>query len=157
MSSKNCTIEILLIEDNPSDIVLLEEIIADTEIVCTLNVARDGEEAIAFLRGQGSHSSSPQPNLILLDLNIPKKNGHEVLREIKEDPLLKHIPVIVLTTSQAEDDILKSYQLHANCYLVKPSSAEEFVDMVKSIEMFWFNTTRLPSCSRMTKGENCNP
>lgn len=144
----NCSLDILLVEDNPADIVLLEEILEDTGINCNVHIVQDGEEAISFLQQEGNFTDAPPPDIILLDLNIPKKNGHAVLREIKEDEQFKHIPVIVLTTSQSDDDILKSYRLHANCYLVKPSSTDEFVALVKLLEMFWFNKVKLPGRSK---------
>ena len=141
-------LEILLIEDNPADILLMEEVLADAGIACKMNTVRDGEEAAAYLRLEGVHAEKILPDLVILDLNIPKKHGHEFLREIKEDENLKHIPVIVMTTSQAREDILKSYQLHANCYIVKPVGPEEFIKVVNAIELFWFSTVKLPTLSK---------
>lgn len=137
-------IEILLAEDNPADIVLMEEALCDAGLACSLRTVEDGEEVMAYLRREDPFGEEKLPDLILLDLNIPKKHGHEVLQEIKTDPFLKHIPVIIMTTSQAREDILKSYQLHANCYIVKPVGPEDFVSVIKAIELFWFCTVQLP-------------
>ena len=139
------SIEILLVEDNPADVRLTQEALREGKVRNRLSVARDGVEALAFLRREGEHASSPKPDLILLDLNLPKKDGREVLAEIKEDPVLRRIPVVVLTTSSAEVDILKSYELHANCYITKPVDLEQFVNVVKSIDDFWLTVVRLPS------------
>lgn len=132
-------IDILLVEDNPADIVLMEEVLADAGIAFNIHAASDGDEVLVYLRREGS-----LPDLIILDLNIPKKHGLEVLREIKEDEQLKHIPVLIMTTSQAKEDILNCYKLHANCYIVKPVGPEQFVKVVKAIELFWFFTVQLP-------------
>ena len=137
-------IEILLVEDNPADVRLTQEALREGKVKNSLNVARDGTEALAFLRRQGPHASAPRPDLILLDLNLPKKDGREVLAEIKSDDELKTIPVVVLTTSSAELDILKSYSLHANCYITKPVDLEQFVSVVKAIDDFWLTVVRLP-------------
>jgi len=141
-------IEILLVEDNSADVVLMEEVLADAGIVFKMHTANDGEEASAYLRREGVFAEEVLPDLVILDLNISKKHGHEVLREIKEDENLKHIPVIIMTTSQAKEDILKSYQLHANCYIVKPVGLEEFIKVVKAIELFWFSIVKLPTLSK---------
>jgi CheY-like chemotaxis protein len=138
-------IEILLVEDNPADVRLTQEALREGKVKNRLSVARDGAEALAFLRREGAFASAPKPDLILLDLNLPKKDGREVLAEIKEDPVLRRIPVVVLTTSSAEVDILKSYELHANCYITKPVDLEQFVTVVKSIDDFWLTVVRLPS------------
>src|SRR4051794_28214029 len=130
-------IEILLVEDSPADVDLTREALEDAKVHNNLNVVNDGVEALAFLRREGVHAAAPRPDLILLDLNLPKKDGREVLAEIKADPILRRIPVVILTTSQAEQDILKSYDLHANCYISKPVDLDAFVDVVRSIEGFW--------------------
>ncbi len=137
-------IEILLVEDNPADIRLTQEALREGKVKNRLSVARDGVEALAFLRREGPFSSAPRPDLILLDLNLPRRDGREVLAEIKADDELKRIPVVVLTTSSAELDILKSYSLHANCYITKPVDLEQFVSVVKSIDDFWLTVVRLP-------------
>jgi len=137
-------IEILLVEDNPDDIALMVEAFKRRKIRNNLNVARDGMEALDFLRRNGSHADAVQPDLILLDLNLPKKDGREVLEEIKDDEGLKHIPVVILTTSSAEEDILKTYRLHANCYITKPVGLQEFSKIVDAIENFWFTIVKLP-------------
>jgi len=144
---KNQILDILLVEDNPADVVLMEEILEDSGIQCNMHTAYDGEEAMAFLRREGVYAKERLPALIILDLNIPKKNGHEVLHEIKSDEDLKHIPVIVMTTSRAEEDVLKSYRMHANCYIVKPVGTDEFMNVIRAIDQFWFNTVRLPTFS----------
>ena len=138
-------IEILLVEDNPGDVRLTQEVFKDSKIRNRLHVARDGEEAMTFLRNGINRGDGARPDLILLDLNLPKKDGREVLAEIKADDGLKHIPVIVLTVSSAEEDILRSYNLHANCYLTKPIEFDEFVRIVRSIEDFWLAIVKLPA------------
>jgi CheY-like chemotaxis protein len=137
-------IEILLVEDNPGDVRLTIEALKDGKIRNHLSVASDGEEALAFLHRQGQYAKAPRPDLILLDLNLPKKDGREVLKEIKQEKDLKRIPVVVLTTSTAEKDIIKTYDLHANCYVTKPVDFEQFTNVVKSIEDFWFTVVKLP-------------
>ncbi len=136
-------IEILLVEDNPGDVRLTKEALKDAKVRNTLHVAMDGVEALAFLRHQGKYAAVPRPDLILLDLNLPKKNGREVLEEIKQDDGLRHIPVVILTTSQAERDIAESYRLHANAYVTKPVDLEQFLTVVKSIEQFWLEIVKL--------------
>lgn len=138
-------IEILLIEDNEGDVGLVEEVFHEAEIMNNLNIAEDGEEAILFLRKEGKFSNVPGPDIILLDLNLPGKDGREVLKEIKEDDELKRIPVVILTTSKAEEDILKSYNLHANSYITKPVDFDQFIKVIKSIENFWLDIVKLPS------------
>jgi chemotaxis family two-component system response regulator Rcp1 len=141
----NCApIEILLVEDNPGDVRLTVEALKEGKVANRINVAANGIEAMEFLRREGRHSHAPIPDVILLDLNLPKKNGREVLAEIKADSNLKHIPVVVLTTSQAEKDIILTYNLHANCYITKPVDFGQFIDVVKSIENFWFTVVKLP-------------
>ena len=137
-------IEILLVEDSPGDVRLTQEALRDAKIQNNLQVVTDGEEAIAFLRRTGSYTEVPRPDLILLDLNLPKKDGREILAEIKADASLKTIPVVILTTSESEADILQSYQLHANCYITKPADLEGFMKVVRSIEGFWLSIVRFP-------------
>lgn len=139
------TIEVLLVEDNAGDIRLTKEALKESSLLIHLNVARDGEEAMAFLRREGVHAGVPTPDLILLDLNLPRKDGREVLQEIKADADLKRIPVVVLTTSEADSDILTTYGLHANCYITKPVDMDQFVKIVKLLEEFWFTIVKLPS------------
>lgn len=138
-------IEILLVEDSPADVDLTREALADAKVHNNLHVVGDGVEALAFLRHEGRYADAPHPDLILLDLNLPKKDGREVLAEIKADPLLRRMPVVVLTTSAAEQDILQSYDLHANCYVTKPVDLDAFIHVVRSIEDFWLAIVRLPS------------
>ena len=137
-------IEILLVEDNPGDVRLTIEALKEGKVANIINVAVDGMDAMAFLKRVGNYANAPRPDLILLDLNLPKKNGREVLAEIKMDPYLKHIPIVILTTSQAEKDIIATYKLHANCYITKPVDFDQFINVVKSIEEFWFTVVRLP-------------
>ena len=137
-------IEILLVEDSPSDIDLTREALEDTRVHNNLSVVTDGVEALAFLRRQGKYTDAPHPDLILLDLNLPKKDGREVLAEIKSDSDLRRIPVVVLTTSGAEQDIIESYNLHANCYVRKPVDLDAFVEVVRSIDTFWLAIVKLP-------------
>lgn len=139
------TIEVLLVEDNAGDIRLTQEALKESSLLIHLNVARDGEEAMAFLRHEGIHAGVPTPDLILLDLNLPRKDGREVLQEIKADADLKRIPVVVLTTSEADSDILTTYGLHANCYITKPVDMDQFIKIVKLLEEFWFTIVKLPS------------
>jgi CheY-like chemotaxis protein len=138
-------VEILLVEDSPSDADLTEEVLSDGKVLNNLHWVQDGVEALAFLRRQGKYADAPRPDLILLDLNLPKKDGREVLAEVKADSRLKLIPVIVLTTSEAERDILKTYELNANCYVTKPIDLEQFISVVKLIEEFWLALVKLPS------------
>lgn len=135
---------ILLVEDNPGDIRLTREAIHEGNIVCDLHVAVDGEEALAFLRKEAKFANVPTPDLVLLDLNLPKINGWEVLSEMKTDQNIKKIPVVVLTTSKAEEDILAMYSLHANCFITKPVDFDQFFTIVQSIKDFWFNIVKLP-------------
>ncbi|MCZ3364709.1 MULTISPECIES: response regulator [Methanobacterium] len=138
-------IEILLVEDNEGDIGLVEEVFQEAKIMNNLNIAEDGEEAMLFLHRKGKFSNVPSPDIILLDLNLSGKDGREVLKEIKEDNELKRIPVVILTTSKAEEDILKSYNLHANSYITKPVDFDQFIRVIKSIENFWLDIVKLPS------------
>ena len=137
-------IEILLVEDNPGDVRLTQEAIREAKIRNELNVVRDGEEAIAYVRRQGAYADQPRPDLILLDLNLPRKDGREVLQELKTDPDLHRIPVVVLTSSAAEQDILRTYDLYANAYVTKPVDLEQFMHVVSSIQDFWLNIVKLP-------------
>jgi len=137
-------IQILLVEDNPGDVRLVKEALKDVKMLNNLRVAKDGVEALDFLHREGNHTGAPRPDLILLDLNLPKKDGREVLKDIKADKNLKRIPVVVLTTSKAEEDILRSYDLQANCYITKPVDLDEFIKVVKSIKDFWFTIVKLP-------------
>jgi chemotaxis family two-component system response regulator Rcp1 len=145
IQSSSCRpIEILLVEDNPGDVRLTKEALKEGKVMNVLNTVGDGEEALAYLHRQGAYAQAARPDLILLDLNLPRKSGREVLAEIKEDPELKRIPVVILTVSEAEQDIVKSYNLHANCYITKPVNLEQFVEVVKSIEDFWLTVVMLP-------------
>ena len=137
-------IEILLVEDNPGDVRLMKEALKELRIPSHLHLAEDGVQALAFLRRKGGHGGAPRPDLILLDLNLPKKDGRETLVEIKQEESLKRIPVVILTTSTAEKDILKTYDLHANCYINKPVDFDQFINVVRSIEDFWFTIVKLP-------------
>jgi two-component system, chemotaxis family, response regulator Rcp1 len=145
MSMYNGSIQVLLVEDNPGDVRLTKEALKEGKLLNQLTVVGDGVEALSFLRKEGKYADALQPELILLDLNLPKKDGREVLAEIKADPSLRRIPVVVLTTSSAEEDILKIYDLHANCYITKPVDLEQFMGVVKSIEDFWVSVVKLPS------------
>lgn len=137
-------VDILLIEDSAGDVRLIQESLADGKLLNRLNVVNDGQEALNYLHRKNQWAKAQRPDIILLDLNLPKVDGREVLRQIKSDPELKTIPVVVLTTSQAEEDILKSYDLHANCYVTKPVDLDEFIDAVRKIENFWLTLVRLP-------------
>ena len=137
-------IEILLVEDNPGDVRLTMEALKDGKVLNDLSVVGDGMEALVFLNQEGPYANAPCPDLILLDLNLPKKDGREVLMEIKNHEHLKHIPVVVLTTSSADKDILGAYELHANCYITKPVDFVQFTKVVKSIEDFWLTIVKLP-------------
>lgn len=137
-------VEILLVEDNPGDVRLTMEALREGKVRNRLSVASDGVEALAFLRREGRYHDAPRPDIILLDLNLPRKSGREVLAEIKTDPLLRRIPVIVLTTSVAEEDIVKSYDLHVNCYITKPVEMDQFIHAIQTIDRFWFHIVTLP-------------
>ena len=145
MTDNNVTpIEILLVEDSPADVRLTKEALKEEKIHNNLSVVNDGVEAMAFLHRQGKYSKAARPDLILLDLNLPKKDGREVLKEIKSDKEFKAIPVVVLTISKAEEDVIKSYNLHANCYITKPIDLNQFAKVVKSIQEFWLTIVKLP-------------
>jgi two-component system, chemotaxis family, response regulator Rcp1 len=137
-------IDILVVEDNAGDARLIKEVLNDSKILSSLFLASDGVEAMDFLRNRGKYKKAPKPDLIILDLNLPRKDGREVLNEVKNDEMLRHIPVVIMTISQAEEDILKSYNLHANCYITKPIDLNQFIKVVKSIEDFWFSIVKLP-------------
>jgi chemotaxis family two-component system response regulator Rcp1 len=137
-------IEILLVEDNLGDVRLTKEALKEGKVYNNLHWAKDGVEALEFLRREGPHKDAPRPDIILLDLNLPKKDGREVLSIIKNDQQLKHIPVVVLTTSKAEEDVLRSYELHANCYVTKPVDLDKFIVVVQSIDRFWLTVVTLP-------------
>ncbi len=137
-------VEILLVEDSPGDVRLTQEALKDSKLYNNLNVVPDGVEAMAFLRRQEQYTNAPRPDLILLDLNLPRMDGRQVLQEIKNDENLKRIPVVVLTTSSNETDIFITYNLHANCYISKPVDFTQFINVVKSIEHFWFSIVKLP-------------
>ena len=137
-------IEILLVEDNPGDVRLTREALKDGNVTNNLSVVRDGEQAMAFLRRESDYAEAPRPDLILLDLNLPRKDGREVLSEIKADQDLRRIPVVILTTSNHEHDILEAYDLNANCYITKPVDLDQFIGVVRSISSFWLTIVKLP-------------
>ena len=144
MADENRPVEILLVEDNPGDERLTREALKEGKVYSNLHWVKDGVEAMEFLRRQGKYQGVPRPDIILLDLNLPKKDGREVLHDIKNDDALKRIPVVVLTTSKAEEDVLRTYNLHANCYVTKPVDLEKFIVVVKSIDVFWLTVVTLP-------------
>ena len=144
MIERNSPIDILLIEDNPGDERLTREALKEGKVYSNLHWVKDGVEAMSFLRREGKYADVPRPDIILLDLNLPKKDGREVLQDIKNDDALKRIPVVVLTTSKAEEDVLRTYNLHANCYVTKPVDLEKFIVVVKSIDVFWLTVVTLP-------------
>jgi CheY-like chemotaxis protein len=137
--------EVLLVEDNPGDVRLIQEALKEGQGGSRLNVVKDGVEALAFLRQEGAFAGAARPDLILLDLNLPRKDGREVLAEIKSSPRLRSIPVVVLTTSEAKQDVLKSYHLHANCFITKPAHLDQYIRVVRAIEDFWLTIVRLPA------------
>ena len=145
MVKDNRPINILLIEDNPGDVRLTQEAFKEGKMSTKLDIVMDGVEAIKYLRKQGEYKGSSTPDLILLDLNLPKRDGREVLEEIKSDPDLKRIPIVILTTSNAEQDIIKSYNLHVNCYINKPVDFDKFFDIIQKIQEFWLKTAILPT------------
>jgi CheY-like chemotaxis protein len=142
--SKGRLIEILLVEDSLSDAELMVEALAEAKVINRLSRVEDGVEAMQFLSRQGPYTNAPRPDLIMLDLDLPRKDGREVLKELKQDANLKSIPVVVLTTSDAEDDVLRSYELHANCYVTKPVDLQQFLGVIRSIEQFWLTVVTLP-------------
>jgi len=137
-------IDILVVEDNPGDARLIKEVLNENKIFSSIYLVKDGVEAMEFLYNKGKYKTVPKPDLIILDLNLPRKDGREVLSEIKNDISLQHIPIVIMTISQAEEDILKSYNLHANCYISKPIDLNQFVKIIRSIEDFWFSVVKLP-------------
>ena len=137
-------VEILLVEDNPGDVRLTEEALKEGKVLNNIHLANDGVEAVSFLQKEGKYTDAVRPDLILLDLNLPKKDGREVLMEIKKDEALRRIPVVVLTTSRAEEDIIRTYDYHANCYITKPVDFDQFIKVIKSIEDFWLSVVKLP-------------
>lgn len=139
------SIKILLVEDSPGDVRLTQEVLREGKVHNDLNVVEDGVQALAFLRGEPPYTGVSHPDLILLDLNLPRKSGQEVLQVIKEDAELRRIPVVVLTTSRAEEDIIRAYDLHANCYITKPIDLDQFIQVIRSIQEFWLTIVRLPS------------
>jgi CheY-like chemotaxis protein len=141
---RNQGIEILMVEDNEGDVYLTMEALKEAKVANHVSVARDGVEAMEFLRRQGPHASAPRPDVILLDLNLPRMDGREVLADLKADPELRAIPVVVLTSSRAEQDVVRMYDLHANCYIVKPVDFQNLMQVVKSIESFWLTVVKLP-------------
>jgi two-component system, chemotaxis family, response regulator Rcp1 len=145
VSPENKSIEVLMVEDSPDDVELTREALREGKLDIGLHVAADGVEGLAFLRREGKHAEAPQPDLIFLDLNMPRMDGRELLAEIKGDEQLAGIPVVVLTTSEAERDIVASYKLHANCYITKPVDFEKFIEIVQAIEEFWFKIVKLPN------------
>jgi len=145
MLAANHQFEILLVEDNPGDVFLTQEALREGRLAHHLSVVEDGEEALKYLRGEGRYEGAQRPDIILLDLNLPKKDGRELLEDVKSDPSLRQIPIIVLTTSDAEQDIRRAYKLHANCYLTKPIHMDDFLKKIKSMEDFWLTVVRLPS------------
>jgi len=150
MNETGKPVEILMVEDNPGDARLVVEAFKDGKVRNNLTIVEDGVEAMAFLRKGGKYKNALRPDLMLLDLNMPRKDGREVLAEIKSDENLKRIPVVILTTSEAEEDILKSYNLHANCYIKKPVNLDQFIKIVKSIEGFWLTVVKLPPNGKQT-------
>jgi two-component system, chemotaxis family, response regulator Rcp1 len=144
MHSQGRPVEILLVEDNPGDVRLTREALAEGKVRNNLYVAVDGVKALEFLRREGEYAGAVRPDLVLLDLNLPRKDGREVLAEIKADPALRYIPVVILTSSEAESDIARAYDLHANCYVTKPVDLDQFIHVVRSIEDFWFSIVKLP-------------
>jgi len=138
-------IEVLLVEDDPGDVLMTREAFEDNKVRNSLHVVSDGVEAVAFLRREGEYANAPRPDLILLDLNLPRKDGREVLEEIKADEELRRIPVVVLTTSEAEEDVLRSYHLHANAYVTKPVDFEQFINVVRHIDEFFVSVVKLPT------------
>jgi chemotaxis family two-component system response regulator Rcp1 len=144
MSEQTRLVEILLVEDNPGDVRLTMEALKEGRVRNRLHVVSDGVEALAFLRREDRFQDAPRPDLILLDLNLPRKDGREVLAVVKDDPRLRRIPVVVLTTSKAEEDVLKSYELHASCFVTKPVDLDQFMNVIRSIDDFWLSIVKLP-------------
>jgi CheY-like chemotaxis protein len=141
-------IEVLLVEDDPGDVLMTREAFEDNKVANTLHVVNDGAEALAFLRKEGEHAGAPTPDLVLLDLNLPRMDGREVLAAVKADDELRQIPIVVLTTSEAEEDVLRSYALHANAYVTKPVDFDRFIEVVRKIDDFFVSVVRLPNSAR---------
>jgi CheY-like chemotaxis protein len=146
--NSNKPLQVLLVEDSPSDVRLTREALRESQLLNNLSVVGDGIEALSYLRRQDGYAEAVHPDLVLLDLNLPKKDGREVLAEIKADPALRRIPVVVLTTSSAEEDVIKTYDLHANCYITKPLDLDRFIRVIKSIEDFWVGVVKLPGAGQ---------
>ncbi|HEU5151757.1 MAG TPA: response regulator [Iamia sp.] len=144
MTADTRPIDILLVEDDPGDVLITKEALEHSKVTNSLNIVDDGEQALAYLRRQGDYADASRPDLILLDLNLPRRDGREVLAEVKADPDLRRIPIVVLTTSQAEEDILRSYDLHANAFVSKPVDFDRFVEVVRQVDEFFFTVVRLP-------------
>jgi CheY-like chemotaxis protein len=144
VESQVAPVQMLLVEDNPGDVRLTKETLKDAKVIINLSVVKDGVEAMAFLRHESKYAKAPRPDLVLLDLNLPRKDGREVLAEIKQDPDLKCIPVIIMSISNAEEDIIKSYNLYANAYVTKPLNLEQFAKIARAVEDFWFTVVKLP-------------
>ncbi len=142
--TRNREMHVLLVEDNPADVLLMKEALSEDKSDSCLHVVTNGDEALDYLYRRGMHQKAVRPDLIMLDLNLPRKDGREVLADVKNDPHLKNIPVLVITTSKSEEDVLKSYDLHANCYITKPVRLNQFLEMMRCIEQFWFNLVTLP-------------
>ncbi len=151
ISSRNEVMHILLVEDNPGDIRLTQEALKEGPFRHELYVVKDGVEALGFVRKEGDYTEMPTPDIILLDLNLPRKDGREVLAEIKSDDNLKLIPVVILTTSDADQDILRSYALHANCFITKPVDLDQFIHIIRQLELFWFTVVQLPGRKSLTQ------
>ena len=151
MNRQVSPIEILLVEDNEGDIELTKEAFAESKVSNTIHTAMDGEQALRFLYRQPPYQAAPLPDVVLLDINLPKIDGREVLETIKNDPVLSKIPVVMLTSSDAERDIIKSYQMHANCYVTKPVNLEKFLEVVRSVEEFWLSVVKLPTSGMLPK------
>jgi two-component system, chemotaxis family, response regulator Rcp1 len=145
VASPSRPVQILIVEDNPADARLVREVMRDSKVLNEIHWVPDGVEALAFLRRQGKYANAPRPNLIFLDLNMPRKDGREVLHDVKADDALKRIPIVVMTSSQAEEDVARAYDQHANCYVRKPIDFEQFHSVVKTLENFWFATVELPT------------
>ena len=137
-------VEVLLVEDNPADVLLTREAFKERDVAVNLRVVQDGEDALACLRREGVFADCVIPDFVLLDLNLPRKDGHEVLQEVKNDPALKQIPIVIFTSSEAREDVLSCYRAHANCYLTKPSNLDQFTKVFQAIDDFWFNSAQLP-------------
>ena len=148
MSNPARPVEVLLVEDSPTDVMITREALMEAKVINNLHIVENGEDAVAYVQRRPPFTNAPRPDLILLDLNIPRKPGHEVLAEIKSDPSLRSIPVVVLTTSSAEEDVVRAYGLHANCFITKPVDFEAFCQVVRTVEQFWICVVTLPASAR---------